>query len=329
MALTLDPFVMGGLWLGTNKTGVYASSDCGATWSHVNTGAHGSEVETAEIWSLAVDFVDKGTIYVIGEYGPQGVWKSTNGGVDWTQTMPGDGNVAKAIPAGPSNPLVAAIGSIAIDPTDHLHLVAGAHGTCTAPNNGSCGAETKDGGQTWRLFNAPGSSWAEQAGPYIVGGSTWVFATLFNGVYVTTDSGATWKDVTPSGVMGATGGEFTVAPIWRGAQGTYYLPAYAPGGVLSSTDGTTWSLIQGSPKGSYPLGFAVGAGKLFLGDAQNGPLWSASESDPSTWTMMTAPPSTPGGPLSGPVYLAYDEAHHLLYSVNWTQTYKVWRMVVP
>src|SRR5262245_62465389 len=88
-AIALDPFVAGTLWLGTDPTGgkkggVFKSTDCGATWTHVNTGANGDAVDTAHIWSMAVDYAEHGVIYVIGQYGPEGLWKSTDGGVSWT-----------------------------------------------------------------------------------------------------------------------------------------------------------------------------------------------------------------------------------------------------
>jgi hypothetical protein len=55
----------------------------GATWTHVSTGANGSQLDSGSPVSIVVDPVNQGTMYVAEIYGPPGVWKSTNGGVDW------------------------------------------------------------------------------------------------------------------------------------------------------------------------------------------------------------------------------------------------------
>jgi hypothetical protein len=122
-ALTLDPFVMGTAWLGTAVAGLFKSVDCGASWSKVSTGANGSQVAMGNIWSMAVDYVDPGVLYVVGSYGAEGLWKSTNGGVDWTQLLPSTTELAQVTNSGNANPPPPFVGSVSIDPTDHLHLV--------------------------------------------------------------------------------------------------------------------------------------------------------------------------------------------------------------
>jgi photosystem II stability/assembly factor-like uncharacterized protein len=329
----MDPFNVGTLWLGASPRGnlgagtggVHKSTDCGATWAHVSTGTNGTEVDKASIWSLAVDFVVPGVIYVIGQYGPQGLYKSTNAGVDWTQTMPPGGDVATTIPAGPSNPPMAAIGSVSMDPNDHLHLVVGAHGNCTGANAPACGAESTDGGSTWTFFTTPFlKGWAEQTGPYVIDATTWIYAALFDGIWLTTDRGATWTSIAPSGVGGATGGEYTHRPILRGSDGTYYLPSYNKGGLMKSTDGRAWSFIAGSPNGSYELGLAIGGGHVFIGDRNGLTYDMAPDVNPTTWTSLTKSPATAN---EGAVFMEYDEAHHVLYSSNFEGG--LWRMVTP
>jgi hypothetical protein len=336
-ALALDPFELGTIWLGADPNGgatkglggVWKSSDCGANWSHVNSGMNGALVDGAHIWSMALDYVDRGTIYVIGQYGPQGLWKSTNGGVDWTQLLVPGGEVANAAPAGPGNPTVAAIGSISMDPTDHLHLIAGTHANCTPPHAPLCQVETRDGGATWSIVDVkiPGATgWIEQAGPYVLDANTTLYATMFNGLWLSSDSGASWQDVTPPEVMGATGGEYTHRPFLRSAGGKYYLPGYAnQNGLLESSDGKSWSHIAGSPRGAYELGFATGNGKLYLGDFYGKDYEVASESAPSSWAKLPTPPFAAN--LQGPQSMEYDEAHHVLYSSNFSGG--LWRMVTP
>jgi len=80
-ALALDPFTAGTLWLGADPNGggtpglcgLFKSTDCGATWKHVNTGTNGSAVDGSHMWSFAIDPVDAGVIYAVGAYGPQGL----------------------------------------------------------------------------------------------------------------------------------------------------------------------------------------------------------------------------------------------------------------
>jgi hypothetical protein len=57
------------------------------------------------------------------------VWKSTNGGVDWENTIP-----AALFPYWPSNGW---FNALSMDPTDHLHMVGATHTGCSgayAPN---------------------------------------------------------------------------------------------------------------------------------------------------------------------------------------------------
>src|SRR5260221_5973024 len=148
------------------------------------------------------------------------------------------------------------------------------------------------------------SGWAEQTGPYVIDANTWVYAMLFGGLWLTTDRGANWKNVAPPTVNGVAGGEYTHRPIWQGSDGTYYLPAYNKGGLLSSTDGRTWTLLPGSPNGSYELGFAIGGWHIFMGD-RNGLGYSmSSDVKPTTWTAL---PKSPAAANEGAVFMEYDD----------------------
>jgi hypothetical protein len=322
-ALTLDPFTDGTVWLGADPIGggtpglggVFQSTDCGASFTHVNSGTNGEQVDNAHIWSMAIDYEDPGVMYVVGAYGPQGLWKSTNSGVDWTQLFPPDSEFAQTV----NNNWVS---SVSMDPEDPLHLVVGTHDNCSGAYAPTCGAETTDGGATWKLFKTTFlAGWAEQTGPYIIDASTFVFASVFDGTWLTTDHGSTWNKVT--GIGGSCGGEFTHRPIWREA-GTYYLPACNPDGLATSSDGRAWTPVTGVPSGGYPLGFAIGGGNMYQGQFNSWNYSTASLSAPTTWTSMPKPSAADSG-RQGPVFLEYDESHHILYSANFTGG--VWRIV--
>jgi len=321
--LALDPFNAGTVWMGASSVypksagGLYKSTDCGSTWTHVNTGNNGSKLDTAAMWSLAIDPVDKGTIYVVGVYGPGNLWKSTDGGVNFDPILP-DGDFAKNF-AGNS------VASVTIDPTDHLHLVIAPHGNCEGPYAPICNGESTDGGKTWRLVKVPGTGWGEATGPFLLNGTSWISST--NGLWFTKDNGASWKNVKPSNINYITGGEFTHRPFRKSPLGNYYLATQQENGLITSTDGENWTYIKGTPNAQYQVGFAFGGGKLYLGDVVGGGVQVADESKPDTWTALPTPPAAYNGSTKGPIYLEYDEEHHILYSSNFEGG--LWRIVTP
>ena len=131
-----------------NGTGLWKSTDCGATFVHINTGKNGSHIDSGRIWDMVIDPVDPEILYVIEGYGDGGLWKTTNGGVDWENTTPIGSEVAKT-----ANGNFTSI--VGMDITDHLHLVLAFHSGCGGAYAPNCQAETKDGGATWRLFKEP------------------------------------------------------------------------------------------------------------------------------------------------------------------------------
>jgi hypothetical protein len=318
-AVIVDPFDPATVWLGTchgsicnvdQPGGIYKSTDCGSTWQQVNTGTNGDMVTQGSEVSMAVDPVARGVLYTADIYGAQGVWKSANGGVDWTPLFPATSEVAQVVQ-------FTFIDSISMDPTDHLHLVVGTHAICAAPYGPNCEAESHDGGMTWRIVQLPGSSWEEQAGPWVLDATSWLYGAP-SGLKLTRDSGVTWTDVSPAGSTGFGGGEVENHEIFRGPDGTYYLTSYD--GIVRSSDGLSWSLIPNS--GGRAVGFAVGDTHLYSSDQWSGTYHSAKISDPTQWTTFPAPPS-PGD--QGAPYLAYDAAHHVLYSSNFNGG--LWRIV--
>jgi hypothetical protein len=324
-ALALDPFTAGTLWLGADPIGggtpglggLFKSSDCGATWKHVNTGTNGSVVDGSHMWSLAIDPVDAGVIYAVGAYGPQGLWKSTDAGVNWVQLFPQGSEFAKVVQYSFAS-------NVSMDPHDHKHLVVGTHANCAAPYDPVCQAESTDAGATWKIVKIPNATggWVERTGPYAIDASSWLYATPGNGIFLTTDHGATWNNATPKGVNGAAGGEFTHHPLFASPLGHYYLPG-APSGLLRSPDGRSWSLLPGTLPGGE-LCVAIGGGKIYVADFNSGSYRVATESDAPQWSTFPSP-FTVGGGKQGPIFLEYDESHHILYSSNFTGG--VWRVV--
>lgn len=341
-ALALDPVHIGTLYIGASSMGItgngagglFKSTDCGATWTHVNTGLKGPGLDSASIWSMAIDYVNPNVIYVVGAYGPLGLWKSTDGGVDWTQLFPSTSELAQV--AGGGN---AWVGSVSMDPHNNLHLAVGMHTNCSAPHNTNCGAETFDGGASWTIIDFPGTGWAEQTGPYVIDDSTLLYTFLFGGISVSTNHGASWQKLGPSGITGVSGGEYTHRPLSAASDGSYYLPAYQNGIVRGSNgdggadggDSWSWSVLPMSGMG-YQLGFAMGGGYLYSGD-RNGTTYQVAQltNAPANPTWMPFPKPPQLVPINntgeGPVYLDYDAQHHVLYSSNFEGG--AWRVVTP
>jgi hypothetical protein len=168
----------------------------------------------------------------------------------------------------------------------------------------------------------PGTGWAEATGPYLLNATSWL-STAY-GFWLTTDNGASWKDVKPTGVNYVTGGEYTHTPLRKSALGHYYLGSQQDNGLITSTDGATWTHISGTPWGQYELAFAMGGGRLYLGDFVGNDYQVADEATPGTWTKLPSPPAAGN---RGAANLEYDEKHHILYSTNFEGGF--FRLVTP
>jgi len=319
----LDPSV---LYVGSCNEGIWKTTDCGSTWNHVNTGKSGEALDTGRQWTFLIDPVDPDVLYTNSGYngyvtggtfdgnGVSGAFKSTNGGVDWQVIWP------------PSDPALSKVvqynfvGHLAMDPTDRQHLLVSFHAACAAPHSAACFGESHDGGGTWKLVDGE-SQWAGGEGQaiyFLDNGSTWLFGSQSNGLWRTSDSGAHWTDlnVTQGHAAGA---------LYRAKDGTFYMAT--PNGMLRSPDGVAWALVPKS--GDIMLGVTGNGTTLF---ASRGfpwdpsttlyePFWTSPENDGQHWTQMSSPMLSNGGSL------AYDKAHHLLYSTDLGAG--VWRVVTP
>jgi hypothetical protein len=308
-SIIVDPFDPATVWLGTGFAGVFKSPDCGATWMKVSTGRNSDKMDNGSHASMALDPVDRGTMYAVSLFGAFGLWKTTNAGVDWDQILLPDTDFYKA-----TNNFVDAV---AMDPTDHLHLVLGMHTNCTAPYAPTCTGETFDGGKTWQVVKLPTPAWEEGAGPAIIGGKLWTYGG--QDLWVTTDDGATWNKATPQGTSRFDSGETTTRPIVQTADGTYLLTSND--GFVMSKDGIAWSRVPNFTNRLVPL--ALAGGHLYAADQWSKSFYSALETDLSTWT--TVPPMADLPDNEGAPYIDYDSVHHVLYTGHYAGG--MWRLV--
>jgi len=254
---------------------------------------------------------DPGVLYAVSGYGAESLWKTTDGGYSWSDVLAGTEYETHAD--------YRFVNNVSLDPTDHQHLVVSTHGGCLAPYQPSCIAETKDGGQSWRVLTAP-EGWNEGGGLILVKGGHWIWCG--STMMVTTDAGASWtRDALAGG--GSCEAEYTIRSFVPAANGKYYLGSRQ--GVLRSTDGLAWEHVPGT-SGTLVM-IAQGSTQVFAANQWQPSLRTASLDDDEQWTDLVAPPQIANGSDGGIPFLAYDDAHHILYASMFSGG--VARIVVP
>jgi photosystem II stability/assembly factor-like uncharacterized protein len=291
---------------GNGSTGIYKSTDCGASWSMWNTGAGQANLATGQLWAMLIDPDSPQTMYVANGYGDgPTLYKSTNGGVDFSPLAPDASNVLPS-----HNNFVQAV---AIDPGQSQHLAVTFHDDCGAPLSPLCLSQTTDGGATWTEFNGPAevTGWREGATLSIFGPSNYFYACDV-GAWYTSDGGKSWTKALPQGVFGRYAGSTDIAP-----DGTAYIGVPNLGMFYSRADstatppvllGSSWTLIPNSPQSTNVIDDGV---ELIAAQVSGPPFFSASISMPATWTHMPTP-----AVQDGSNEMAYDPAHHVVYSAN-------------
>jgi hypothetical protein len=310
-AIVVDPFEPKRVWLGTgSKEGaIWRSDNCGASWTKANTGRGGAVSDGAQ-WSMQLDTVTPGIMYATSGYGAESLWKSSDAGHGWSDILSGTLYSRVAYQRFVNN--------VSLDPTNHLHVVVSTHGTCEAPYAPSCIAESLDGGNNWKVITAP-EPWTEGGGLIVVKGGLWIWCGVK--LLVTKDSGKTWSSDALSG-DGNCEAEYTIRPFVPASNGKYYLGSRY--GVLRSADGAKWEHIPGSTGINVML--AQGSKKIFAADQWHPTLKWASLDNDQVWHDLPAPDQISQGTDHGIPFLAYDDAHGILYASLFTAG--VARMVV-
>ena len=315
-AMAVDPVNQGTVYAGTSFQGVWKSTDCGSSWALVSTGTRASDVNRGMNWTFALDAEDPQIVYTNSGYGSNGLFKSSDGGVNWTDiwSKKSQPELGKAFTYNFANVVV-------IDPADHSHLLLTFHEPCLAPHPATCIAESMDGGDTWRIIDGE-PTWNGNEGQVIFfmdDSQTWLWGSQNNGFWRSGDSGASWQVIPEMDTSHRQGSQ-----LLRTAAGRYYMAGSE--GIWTSPDGlpATWTLIDDTGPivgGLVSDGTTMYASTCYFKDFCNPRYLYSPEADGQTWATLEHPVLTEGGNLG------FDRAHKLLYSSNGVAG--MWRVVVP
>jgi photosystem II stability/assembly factor-like uncharacterized protein len=314
-AMAVDAVNQGTLYAGTLFQKVWKSTNCGASWTAIATGTSADDVNRGMNWTFAIDPTDPEVLYTNSGYGSNGLFKSTDGGVNWTDiwSRASQPDLGQSLTYNFAN-------VVAIDPNDHEHVLLTFHETCLPPHPETCIAETRDGGSTWRLIDGE-PSWNGNEGQVIffLGDSnTWLWGSQTNGFWRSGDGGRSWEEI-----RGMTTSHLQGSQLLRTADGTFFVAG--ADGIWRSPDGqaSSFTLVPDTGPivgGIVTDGTTMYASTCYFGGFCNPRYLRSAETDGNQWTTLEHPVMTQGGNLG------YDRAHKLLYSSNLDAG--LWRVVV-
>lgn len=281
----------------TTKGGLYRTTDAGATWTKVGkvqpnyTGTDHLD----QCASVRVDPHNPDHLYVgQGVRGnTEGFWISTDGGDSFT------------MPDGFKSLNLIDVYDVAPDPNNFSHVLLSFHSGTTGVT------ESTDGGNTWKLIPAntgagSGDSidFLSDPGKGIGDAQTWLLGTQETGHWRTTDSGATWTQVSMVGIQHGGG------TIYYDKAGILYASG-AQQNIRSTDNGQTWASVGGS----YGYNAVYGDGTTLFTSPSFGPTpfyTSPEGGDGTTWTAFNSQSFDQGS-----FEMVYDSINHILYSSMW------------
>jgi hypothetical protein len=333
--IVVDPVHPAELYAFICYQGVWKSSDYGLTWAKVDTGTNSTIIESGRPWTAAIDPnpnrdpSTSPTLWTVDGYGTKaGVFKSTDGGINWSYYTVG--NAQAAASAGYPQAADDAY-SFDVDPNDSNHLICGFHQATGI-------SESTDGGETWTTIMVP-SNIGISLYPFFVNTgtasttrTTWLTQAQWdsnvNGIWLTANSGGSWTQVQASlehlhgsaqifqdgmGHIYAAGQGSTLG-VWRSADyGQTWAPANANGvlqNVVFGTATTLYAMSSGATQDTQAL------------HDQKSPL-----TDGVNWSDWD--PTSPAGMSNGPKRAAVtnDGVHYVIVAGNWLAG--IWRYVEP
>jgi hypothetical protein len=323
LSVVSDPLRPSNLYAQFNCQGIWKSTDYGQTWTGpINTGSGGSGAKGAGGIAIAPGPSGQPPIlYSAGIRGTgMGFWRSTDGGVSWTNY-----NIA---PGGGRQDFYTPI----VDPYNGNHLLMNGHEMNVL-------VQSFNGGQTWTLVpmaagmnenGGTGTLTFVDTGNAATTANTWLWTGQVTGGMIgtwrTTNGGSSWTQVDknehPHGLaqyyQPDTSGVIYMA-------GTYSALGW---GVLRSTNyGQTWShvgnssseaVVFGTPNRVYAM-YSWACGHCTVDPA----MQSAPQPGTSGWVAMSTPPAMAIGPAQAAV--VFDGSRYVVVTANWLSG--LWRYV--
>ncbi len=200
-SFAVDPFDSNTLYAGvgafavSDKAGIYVSHDAGLSWEHLpstfNNGITFRRFRTAN--AIAPDPSEQGVI--LSGSRANGIWRSGNGGANWTQVYAPPATSATIpsvegsylVPDDTDPPFVPPVSDVVFDPSDSDIVYAGLLGGGVV--------KSTDGGLTWERTGSGLSDSAIIEGLGVGSNDVLYAAAGFEGVFKSTNGGTTWQAV--------------------------------------------------------------------------------------------------------------------------------------
>lgn len=270
-AVADDPTAAGRVYAGTDE-GMFVSTDYTETWTHASAGLphEGGNPAGSPVTVLSAAVTSNGVVYAgvdqPGESSPPSVlFRSTNGGASWTPT---------GLPTVPGG---AGVFDIELDATDPAVVYAALWGGGLF--------RSLDYGATFTFLSSGVPSFVHSVAAHRPTSTLYV-GTSFDGVYKSTDGGASWTPAR-AGLPTSPGGysniyELSIDPN-AGSSKVY--AATTGGGVFRTTDGgASWQAGGVIDQNAYTVvADPVTAGLVYAGTG-NG-VFKSTDSG-ATWTSF-------------------------------------------
>ncbi|MCF6343013.1 MAG: hypothetical protein L3J31_09440, partial [Bacteroidales bacterium] len=209
------------IWIGAPAGGLWVTEDGGQSWT-----SHTDNLPTLGVSSILIDYTNTNTMYIgtgdrdAGDAPGMGVMKSTDGGLNWSSSNSGMGNVT--------------VGRMIMHPTDPNTILAATSGGIY---------KSVDAGANWS--NKANGNYKEIV--FKVDDAAVVFASQGGKFYRSTDGGDTWTLIT-SGIGSASRGVIAVTEADPDVVYFHTVTGSEYGGIYKSNDaGLNFSLKSTSP----------------------------------------------------------------------------------
>ncbi|HAJ37714.1 MAG TPA: hypothetical protein DCL15_18755 [Chloroflexi bacterium] len=271
--VAVDPRNANIVYAGVYSTGLYKSSDGGASWSHIFPMSGGYA-------TVAVAPTNSSVLYLnVWMSDRQGLYRSSNGGQDWQPITWGENQGSFCGQA------------VAVSPIDaNLLLVASERGMdnyCLRGADGGNGIyRSADGGATWQLVGSPAWSGGIRAIQFAPSAPYIVYAAGGNGILRSTDGGQSWTRVDTAFVTPPLVYSLAVDP--HNAQ-IVYIGTHESGIYKTTNGGASWLPIGaglGSPSVLSILIHTSNQQVLYAGTMEGG-VYRSLDSDGLSWTSMS------------------------------------------